>query len=164
MSAPAPALHWPPDETAPLATIESFVLIGRPAAAVFEFVTNASLWSHWHPATVSVLAAPRALTTGEQMTETIRAGRRTFTATWTVLACEPSSLWVIAASPPGGDARIVYELRGDGELTRFFRTLTYRSRRWPWTWFDGNVTRSVLTRQSERALANLKRVLEGRGL
>ena len=75
-------------KTTRLATIESFVLIGRPAAAVFEFVTNASLWSHWHPATVSVLAAPRPLTVGEQMTETIRAGRRRFTATWTVLACE----------------------------------------------------------------------------
>ena len=163
MSSPAPALHWPPDEETRLATIESFVLIGRPAAAVFEFVTNASLWSHWHPATVSVLAAPRPLTVGEQTTETIRAGRRMFPATWTVLACESPSLWVIAASPPGGDARIVYELRGDGELTRFFRTLSYRSRRWPWTWFDHNLTRSMLTRQSERALANLKRVLEGDG-
>ncbi len=111
MTAPAPALHWPADETMRLATIESFVLIGRPAAAVFEFVTNASLWSHWHPATVSVLAAARPLTAGERMTETIRAGRRRLTATWTVLACEPPSLWVIAASPPQGDARIVYELR-----------------------------------------------------
>jgi hypothetical protein len=163
MSSPAPTLHWPPDEATRLATIESFVLIGRPAVAVFEFVTNASLWSHWHPATVSVLAAARPLTAGEQMTETIRAGRRMFTATWTVLACESPSLWVIAASPPGGDARIVYELRGEGELTRFFRTLSYRSRRWPWTWFDRNLTRSMLTRQSERALTNLKRVLEGRG-
>jgi hypothetical protein len=27
--------------------------------------------------------------------------------------------------------------------------------------FDGNLTRTVLTNQSERALANLKRVLEG---
>jgi hypothetical protein len=80
-----------------------------------------------------------------------------------VLACESPSLWVIAASPPGGDARIVYELRGEGELTRFFRTLSYRSRRWPWTWFDHNLTRSMLARQSERALANLKHVLEGRG-
>ena len=158
-----PTLRWPPaaDEPRPV-TIESFVLIGRPADKVFEFVTNASLWTHWHPATESVVAPPRPLKPGEQMMESIRAGRRRFSATWTVLACEPPALWVIASSPPEGDARIVYELRADGDaLTRFFRTLSYRARRWPWTMFDANLTRSVLTRQSERALANLKRVLEG---
>lgn len=160
----APLLCWPPaaDEP-PLVSIESFVLIGRPTEAVYEFVTNASLWHHWHPATVAVTAtALRPLRSGEQATESIRAGRRNFSATWTVLASEPSRLWVIAASPPEGDARIVYETRADGgALTRFFRTLSYRSRRWPWTMFDRNLTRSVLTKQSERALANLKRVLEG---
>ena len=163
MNEPAPALGWPPTDGERLVAIESFVLIGRPAAEVFDFVTNASLWHHWHPATESVTAAPRPLQQGDQATEAIRAGRRRFSATWTVLACEPPALWVISASPPGGDARIVYELRSDsGELTRFFRTLAYRSRRWPWTMFDRNLTRSVLTKQSELALANLKRVLEGR--
>ena len=158
-----PALPWPPAAGERLVTIESFALIGRPIDAVYDFAANASLWGHWHPATLSVVAPPRPLRTGEQALETIRAGKRRFSATWTVLAAEPPNLWVIAASPPEGDARIVYELRSDGEaLTRFFRTLAYRSRRWPWTMFDANLTRSMLTRQSERALANLKRVLEGR--
>lgn len=163
MNKPAPALGWPPTDGERLVTIESFALIGRPASEVFEFVTNASLWHHWHPATEYVRAAARPLQLGEQATEAIRAGRHRFSATWTVLACEPPALWVISASPPGGDARIVYELRSDGsDLTRFFRTLAYRSRRWPWTMFDRNLIRSALTKQSERALANLKRVLEGR--
>ena len=160
----APTLRWPPAGDEPrLVTIESFVLIGRPAQAVFEFVTNASLWHYWHPATASVTATPpRPLVVGEQVTESIRAGRRRFDATWTVLACEPPALWVIATDTPQGDARIVYELRANGDaLTRFFRTLSYRSHGWPWTMFDGNLTRTVLTNQSERALANLKRVLEG---
>ena len=88
--------------------------------------------------------------------------RRRFSATWTVLACEPPALWVIATSPPQGDARIVYELRGDGDaLTRFFRTLSYRSRRWPWTMFDAQPDALDAAKQSERALANLKHVLEG---
>jgi uncharacterized protein YndB with AHSA1/START domain len=164
MNEPAPSLGWPPTDGEQLVAIESFVLIGRPAAEIFEFVTNASLWHHWHPATESVQAASRPLRVGDQATEAIRAGRRRFSATWTVLACEPPALWVISASPPDGDARIVYELRSDGgELTRFFRTLAYRSRRWPWTMFDRNLIRSTLTKQSERALANLKRVLEGGG-
>ncbi len=160
-----PTLRWPPAVDEPqLATIESFVLIGRPASAVFEFVTNASLWHHWHPATVSVRAAPpRPLAQNEQVTESIRAGSRRFEATWSVLACEPPTLWVIATDTTLGDARIVYELRADGTaLTRFFRTLSYRSRRWPWTLFDRNLTRSVLMKQSELALQNLKKVMEGR--
>lgn len=160
----SPALGWPPAAgEPPLAVVESFQLIGRPAATIFDFATNASLWRHWHPATAAVSSTPmRPLGLGEQVTETIHAGGRRFDATWTVLACEPPSLWVIATSTPVGDARIVYELRADGaSLTRFFRTLAYRSRRWPWTLLDGNLTRALLHRQSDRALENLKRALEG---
>ena len=158
-----PELRWPPTADEPrLVAIESFVLIGRPAPTVFEFVTNASLWHLWHPATAAVSrTTPRPLQTGERVTESIRVGRRQLSATWTVLACEAPTLWVIATATPEGDARIVYELREDGALTRFFRTLSYRSRRWPWTMFDRNLTRAALLRQSERALVNLKRVLEG---
>ena len=148
----APTLRWPPAADEPrLATIESFVLIGRPVQVVFEFVTNASLWHFWHPATASVSATPpRPLGIGEQVTESIRAGRRRFAATWTVLACERPLLWVIATDTPRGDARIVYELRADGDaLTRFFRTLVVPLARWPWTMFDHNVTRMALRKQSE---------------
>lgn len=159
-----PNLRWPPaaDEP-PLVTIESFALIHRPAEAIFEFVTNASLWHSWHPATASVSdTPPRSLKIGERVTESIRVGRFRFSATWTVLACEPPALWVIATATGQGESRIVYELRSDGEaLTRFFRTLSYRSLKWPWKMFDNNLTRSALTKQSERALANLKRVMEG---
>jgi hypothetical protein len=160
----APTLRWPPADDEPrLAVVESFELIWRPAIAVFEFVTNASLWRHWHPATIAVTdTPPRPLRVGEQVTEAIRVGGRRFSATWTVLACDAPTLWVIATSTPVGDARIVYELRADSDaLTRFFRTLSYRSRRWPWTMLDANLTRAALTKQSDHALAILKRVLEG---
>ena len=53
MTAPTTALARRPRDEPRLVTIESFVLIGRPAQAVFEFVTNASLWHYWHPATAS---------------------------------------------------------------------------------------------------------------
>jgi hypothetical protein len=68
---------------------------------------------------------------------------------------------VIATRTDEGDARIVYEVRSEGALTRFIRTLQCRSRHWPWSALDGNLTRWVLARQSARALLNLKRVLEG---
>ena len=159
-----PALGWPPAPDEPrLAVVESFQLIARPAPTVFDFATNAALWRHWNPATAAVSNTPmRPLQRGDQATETMYARGRRIDATWTVLACEAPSLWVIATSTPVGDARIVYELRADGAgLTRFFRTLAYRSRRWPWTFFDANLTRAMLHRQSDRALENLKRALEG---
>jgi hypothetical protein len=157
-------LGWPPgaDEVG-VVTIESGVLIGRPIDAVFNFATNASLWTAWHPATAAVTDTPRRpLDAGERVTEAIRAGGRRFRATWTVLACEAPNLWVIATRTAQGDARIVYELRADGAggPTRFFRTLAYRSHRWPWRALDRSVTRWALERQSHQALDNLKRVLE----
>lgn len=158
-----PTLRWPPAADEPrLVKIETGVVIARPSDAVFAFATNASLWHYWHPATAAVSGVEnRPLLVGDTVTESIRAGGRRFSATWTVLACEVPTLWVIATETGQGDARIVYEVRSEGGLSRFFRTLAYRSRRWPWSALDGNLTRWALERQSERALMNLKRVLEG---
>jgi hypothetical protein len=158
-----PILRWPPaaDEP-PLVRIETGTLIARPAEAAFSFATHAALWHHWHPATARVSnVADRPLVTGDTVTESIRAGIRSFSAVWTVLACDAPTLWVIATRTAEGDARIVYEIAPEGRLCRFQRTLDYRSRRWPWRAFDSNLTRWTLDRQSQRALANLRRVLEG---
>ena len=155
-------LRWPPAVDEPLLVkIETGIVIARPADVVFAFATNASLWHHWHPATEAVSGVQnRPLVVGDTVTESIRAGGRHFLATWTVLACEAPTLWVIATCTDEGDARIVYEVRSEGALSRFIRTLQCRSRRWPWSALDGNLTRWVLARQSARALINLKRVLE----
>lgn len=157
-----PTLRWPPAADEPrLAKIETGIVIARPAGVVFAFATNASLWHSWHPATEAVSGVEnRPLVVGDTVTESIRAAGRRFSATWTVLACEAPRLWVIATHTGEGDARIVYEVRSEGALSRFTRTLECRSRRWPWSALDGNLTRWVLARQSERALTNLKRVLE----
>lgn len=142
--------------------IETGTLIRRPAEAAFSFATHAALWPKWHPATAGVSnVADRPLVTGDTVTEAIRAGSRRLSATWRVLACDAPSMWVIATHTDEGDARIVYEIAPEGNLCRFQRTLDYRSRRWPWTLLDANLTRWALERQSQRALENLKRVLEG---
>jgi uncharacterized protein YndB with AHSA1/START domain len=159
----SPELRWPPaaDEPA-LVRIETGTLIKRPAEKAFAFATNAALWGKWHPATAGVSnVANRPLVTGDTVTEAIRAGPRSFSATWTVLVCEAPALWVIATRTDEGDSRIVYELADEGNFCRFQRTLEYRSRRWPRTMLDTNLTRWTLERQSQRALENLKRVLEG---
>jgi hypothetical protein len=141
--------------------IDCEIDLGVPPVDVFDFVTTPAFWSMWHPATVEVFDTPeRPLLYGETAFEKIRAGGRTFDAEWTVIACEAPRLWAIATDTEQGEARVTYRLARSERGTRFVRTLAYRSRYAPQRWFDSSIVRWVLTRQSTKALANLKRVLE----
>jgi uncharacterized protein YndB with AHSA1/START domain len=141
--------------------IVTVVDIERTPAQVFEFVTNAAQWKRWHPATVAVSGVPnRALVLGETVDEQIHAGPRRFTARWTVTESKPPRRWVIVTDSAEGEAKISYKITEHEGVTYFERTLEYASKRWPWKWFDGSLTRRLLTRQSEEALRNLKRVIE----
>ena len=158
-------LGWPPDVNEPAAVrIETRTELSCAPERAFDFATNASLWHTWHPATAAVRGVPaRPLVAGETMLESIRAVGRRFDALWTVLACERPGLWVISASTGNGDARIAYRLVPIPAGCRFHRTLEFRSRRWPWRALDGNLTRWMLSRQSQRALRNLAGVLAAKG-
>ena len=91
--------------------------------------------------------------------EHIAAGRRRFTATWTVIAVDVPCPWVIATEAREGSARIAYRLEPDGAATRFARTLEFRSG-WRWMrWLDPFIAGWILAPQSRIAL-DLKRVIE----
>jgi hypothetical protein len=105
-------------------------------------------------------APDHPLTVGEGVTETIAVAGRRAEARWTVLECERPALWVIATDNDSGAARIVYRLTRDNGGCSFQRTLEFRSKFWPWRALDKNLLTWVLIRQSAKALANLKRVLE----
>ncbi len=142
-------------------SIVGMIDIERSMAQVFEFVTNAAQWKRWHPATIAVSGVPnRALGLGETVVEEIQAGPRRFSARWTVTECKPPRRWVIVADSPEGEARITYKLSEQEGVCYFERTLEYSSKRLPWKWLDGSLTRRLLMRQSEQALSNLKRVIE----
>lgn len=141
--------------------IDSEIDIAASPVDVFDFVTTPMFWSMWHPATEEVFDTPeRPLLYGETAFEIFRAGGSRFTAEWTVIAREAPRLWSIATDMDEGEARITYRLARSERGTRFVRTLAYRSRYAPQRWFDSSLVRWVLTRQSTRALGNLKRVLE----
>ena len=135
--------------------------IARPVAEVFAYVTTPALWHTWHPATVSVRDVPdRPLVLGETMRELIAVAGRRSEALWTVCACDAPSRWEISTDTPRGAAHIVYRLIAIEGGCRFQRTLDFRSKQQPWRALDSTFTRWVLVRQSARALANLKAVLE----
>jgi hypothetical protein len=123
---------------------------------LFDFVTNASQWKRWHPATHAVRGVPeRPLVLGETMVEHIKAAHRSFEATWTVTACEPGSLWRIETATPYGASILTYRMKAVPGGTMFERTCDFRSEG-VWRCLDGNLTRWMLARQAARALANLQ--------
>ena len=141
--------------------IDTAIDIARPVADIFNYVTTPALWHTWHPATVSVRDVPdRPLIVGETMLELITVAGRRSEALWTVCACDSPSRWEIVTDTPDGAAHIVYRLTSTESGCRFHRTLDFRSKRWPWRALDSTLTRRILVRQSARALANLKAVLE----
>jgi len=141
--------------------VETDIEIGQAPRRVFDFVTTPALWHTWHPATVEVRGVPvRPLTAGERALEVIAMGSRRDEAEWLVRACTPPELWEITTDTPNGAARIVYRITPTGNGSHFRRTLEFRSKRWPWRALDSTLTRWLLERQSARALANLKSVLE----
>jgi hypothetical protein len=169
LAIPTTPLSWPPaptDDTYDLLTIETEVRINAPCTVVHSVATNAARWHEWHPATRSVESVPdRPLGLGETVCEHIRAGGRRFSATWTVIGIDAPQLWVIATDTPQGLARIRYRLvsetgPGGAAVTRFHRTLEFRSRPRLLRALDPWVRRWVLAPQSRRALDNLKRVIE----
>ena len=141
--------------------IDTEIDIEQSPERVFNFVTTPALWHTWHPATVSVRDAPdRPLVKGETMLELITVAGRRNEALWTVLTCDAPRRWEIGTDTEAGTAHIVYRIMPTSVGCRFHRTLDFRSKGWPWRALDSTLTRWILERQSARALANLKAVLE----
>ncbi len=141
-------------------TVETEIELAQSPSVVFAYVTTPALWHTWHPATAQVRGVPmRPLRAGETMLEVIAMMGMRHEALWTVLACAPPQRWEIVTDTPRGSARISYLLTPTPGGCRFHRTLAFRSKGWPWRWFDATLTRAVLVRQSARALRNLAAVL-----
>jgi hypothetical protein len=147
-----PAPHDLPDA----ARIVHTAVIPCAPQRLYDFVTNASQWQRWHPATHAVRGVPdRPLALGETMVEHIKAAHRSFEATWTVTACEPGALWRIETGTPYGASILTYRMKPVPGGTLFERTCDFRSEG-VWRRLDGNLTRWMLARQAARALANLR--------
>ncbi|MGB8339698.1 MAG: SRPBCC family protein [Burkholderiales bacterium] len=147
--------------------IVTSVQIQATPSEVFQFVTVAANWKLWHPATISVSGdVHRSAMPGETIVEKIRVGWYRGQARWTVRQWRTPSTahegrWVIEGrADNGGTARIVYVLASEKGGTRFTRALTYSTPNRFYAWLDRLFMRRLLVRQSERALRQLKRVME----
>lgn len=142
--------------------IDREVELALPPADVFDFVTTPTLRPLWFPLSAHVSnTAERPLLFGEVAHETVRIGWRRIAAEWSVVTYEPGQVWSIATDTALGEARLTYRVGRSGVGCRFVHTLSYRSRRPPWRWFDNSFVRWRLTRTCEKALVQLKSILEG---
>ncbi|APV51978.1 hypothetical protein BWI17_21300 [Betaproteobacteria bacterium GR16-43] len=141
--------------------IETVVDIDRAPPDVFNYVTAPTLWHTWHPATSSVSAVPdRPIRLGETVREDIRVGLKRFATTWEVVECSAPQSWAISTDSGEGVALIRYDIQPRGEGCRFTRVMEFRSRYFPWKALDTWLMKWILTRNSRRALDQLKRVME----
>ena len=143
--------------------IVSTVSIRRPPGEVFDYVSTPANWKQWHPSTVGVSGdAAHPQTVGERCVEEfVVAGRRGETE-WTVTRCERPSVWRIETRPKaGGAGSVMYELAPDAGGTAFTRTLEYTMPNPLLAVLNALVLRPRVVRESETAVQNLRRVLEG---
>ena len=141
--------------------VKTEISIHRSRREVFNLATTPALWHTWHPATVSVSDVPnRPLIKGETVREKIAVAGRRSEAVWTVVACDAPQRWEIATDTPTGTAHITYRLTPTNSGCRFYCTLDFRSKHGLRRLLDSSLTRWILMRQSARALANLKVVME----
>ncbi len=140
------------------------VHIDRPVEEVFDFITNASRWTQWHPATVSVSGdVDHPALEGEIIVEIVRFGVARDRFAWKVEEREAPYRWVIRAKSErhGQMVKIAYNLEQENDGTRWEREMTFYL---PGSFkhLDKLFINRTLTRNSRKAVRQLKELMESR--
>ena len=138
------------------------VHVDRPVEEVFDFITTASNWTQWHPATVSVSGAIfHPALEGETIVETVRFGMARDRFAWTVEECEAPHRWVIRAQSERHrqKVKIVYTLHPEDGGTLWEREMTFYLPAYL-ELLDRLVFNRILTKNSQTAVRQLKELME----
>jgi len=140
----------------------STVFINKPRETVFEYVTTASHWSAWHPATVAVSGdVKRSAEVGDTIVEKIRFMGRHDLFTWVVRERTFPERWVFdGTGASGAQAKITYTLSAQNQGTLFERELVYTMATPFIQFLDKLFLGRRMTAVSEKALERLKETLE----
>lgn len=146
---------------APAETVTKSITIERPLEEVFPFVTTARHWPKWHPATVEVDGdIDRPMRLGDRIREKARIGPAAGTGEWTVVAHQPNrSVTLSLPRTRLGDLTIRYGFQAVEGGTLFRRELTFDLSALP-PQLDPDKIRQQMDRDSQLALANIKRLIE----
>ena len=136
--------------------------INRPIGEVFDFLTTASNWPQWHPATVSVSGAVfHPAIEGETIVEKVRYGIARDTFPWKVVECQAPKRWAIRAASDrhGQKVKIAYTLTPENGGTRWEREMSFYLPK-SLVFLDKLVFGRLLRRNSETAVRQLKELME----
>lgn len=115
--------------------IQNEVVIDKPVAMVYDYVTTAGNWSKWHPSSLNVTAVKGDISksgdVGDQIREAVRVAGRRGEVVWTVTRKEAPRIWRIATTLEHGriESAITYDLLPvTDQQTRYRRTVDYKVR------------------------------------
>ncbi len=144
-------------------SIRNTIIIDRPIAEVFDYVSTPGNWPRWHPSSLAVSGATdHSLEVGEEVTEEYLVAGRQGQVVWTVTEREAPRRWVIEGRIVGRGAggNVAYTLSPHDGDTRFEREFRYPT---PGLWFtllNALLFRRRIAAESAEAVRRLKRVLE----
>ena len=137
-------------------------VIRRPIDEVFDFATTPGNWPQWHPSSVSIKGAiDHSMRPGEQVTEEFIVAGKRGSVVWTTKERVAPEHWVIEGIVgKSGGGTITYTLTPHPEGTKFDREFNY--------WFSNPLVylldrlfiRKRIEAESEKALQQLKNVVE----
>jgi uncharacterized protein YndB with AHSA1/START domain len=137
--------------------------IRRSPETVFDFVTTAGNWPHWHPSSLGVSGAiDHSGQPGEQITEKFLVAGRTGEVVWTVKEREAPRRWVIEGVIVGRQAggTIAYTLTPRDGGTFFEREFVYPLPNLLFALLEMLFIRRRVEAESAEALRRLKERLE----
>ena len=150
--------------------IHNEVVIARPPAAVFDYVSTPGNWPAWHPSSLGVAGATdHSLRPGERVTETFVVAGRSGVVVWTVTKSDPPRAWMIEGEIAGRKAGTVAytltpaltpSLTPTEESTRFAREFSYQSPTLLFVLMNRLVLRPRIEAESAEAVRRLKAKLE----
>ena len=146
-------------------TVQHQILIKRPLAEVYEYVTTPGNWPDWHPSSLGVSGqTDHSLEVGEKVTEAFRVVGREGEVVWTVTEKETPIRWkisgdIIGREGAGGD--ITYALTESEGGTLFERTFEYTLPHYGYFLLNVVYYRRKVNQESRAAVEALKGVLEG---
>jgi len=140
------------------------VVIDRPIAAVFDYVSTPAHWLVWHPSSLGLHGATdHSLQLGEEVTEEFRVAGRKGSVAWHVIEREPPTRWAISGKVAGGgEGTITYSLSPSGSATAFQRVFVYTMPNRFAALLDRLFVGRRIEAESTRAVELLKQALEGR--
>jgi hypothetical protein len=126
-------LYWEPEPDSltltrtPMTRMQHQILIAGNPTDVLAYASTVTLWPQWHPSSLRIDGPAGPLAGGAHFEEDIRAGGRDGHLSWEVAEYVPGQRWTARAQGDHGLSLVLtYQCTGEGDNTRFVRTLQYR--------------------------------------